>query len=109
MGDKEINESDAIYAHRLETLRSVDDLVHDIHETLDALGQADNTFWVFASDNGFHSGQWCLPDDKRQPYEFDIRVPFILRGPGISANTTSDDPVLMVDVAPTLFDIAGRQ
>ena len=48
-----------------------------------------------------------MPIDKRQPYEFDIRVPFLLRGPGIPANTSSEVPVLMVDVAPTLLDIAG--
>ena len=31
-------------------------------------------------------GQFSLPNDKRQMYEFDIRVPFMVRGPGIKVN-----------------------
>ena len=34
-------------------------------------------------------GQFSMPYDKRQLYEFDIRVPLILRGPNIPANTTN--------------------
>ena len=62
---------------------------------------------MFHSDHGYHLGEFAMPIDKRQPYEFDIRVPFLFRGPGIPANTSSEVPVLMVDVAPTLLDIAG--
>ena len=43
-----------------------------------------------SSDHGYHLGEFSMPIDKRQPYEFDIRVPFILRGPGIPANTSSE-------------------
>jgi arylsulfatase A-like enzyme len=35
----------------------------------------------FTADNGFHSGQFTMPDDKRLPYEFDIRVPLIVKPP----------------------------
>ena len=34
-------------------------------------------------------GQFSLPQDKRQLYEFDVRVPFMIRGPGVMANKTS--------------------
>ena len=42
-------------------------------------------FLVFISN----AGQFCLPQDKRQLYEFDVRVPFMIRGPGVKANQTS--------------------
>jgi len=35
------------------------------------------------------AGQFSLPQDKRQLYEFDVRVPFMIRGPGVRANKTS--------------------
>jgi len=35
------------------------------------------------------AGQFSLPQDKRQLYEFDVRVPFMIRGPGVMANKTS--------------------
>ena len=38
---------------------------------------------VYVSGCNKFSGQFSLPNDKRQMYEFDIRVPFMARGPGI--------------------------
>lgn len=53
------------------------------------------------------SGQFGLPIDKRQLYEFDIRVPLIVRGPGVPKNVTRTEPVLNIDLAPTMLDIAN--
>ena len=36
------------------------------------------------------TGQFSLPQDKRQLYEFDVRVPFMIRGPGVMVNKTSE-------------------
>lgn len=44
--------------------------------------------------------------DKRQPYESDIRVPLIIKGPGINHGTIQD-PVLNIDLAPTIITLAG--
>ena len=48
-----------------------------------------------------------MPVDKRLPYEFDIRVPFWMSGPNITANQSIDTPILSLDIAPTLLDLAG--
>ena len=55
----------------------------------------------------FILGQFSLPNDKRQFYEFDIRVPLMVRGPGIKAAQKIDDLVLNIDLAPTFLDLAG--
>ena len=51
---------------------------------LDELGELENTYVVFTSDHGYHMGTFALTIDKRMPYETDIRIPMMVRGPGIS-------------------------
>ena len=102
-------EVDKVFRNRWRTLLSVDDMVAGLVARLgEEVDLLDNTYILYTSDHGYHLGEFAMPIDKRQPYEFDIRVPFILRGPGIPANTISNVPVLMVDLAPTLLDIAGK-
>lgn len=48
-----------------------------------------------------------MPVDKRQLYEFDLRVPLIIRGPNVPKNVTRTEPVLNIDLAPTMLDIAN--
>lgn len=48
-----------------------------------------------------------MPWDKRLPYETDIHVPFIVRGPGIQPRTISNFPISAVDIAPTILDLAN--
>ena len=100
-------EVDKVFRNRWRTLLSVDDMVEGLVTRLEQENLINNTYIMYTSDHGYHLGEFGMPIDKRQPYEFDIRVPFILRGPEIAANTRSEVPILMVDVAPTLLDIAG--
>uniref|UniRef100_UPI00358E7791 N-acetylglucosamine-6-sulfatase-like n=1 Tax=Myxine glutinosa TaxID=7769 RepID=UPI00358E7791 len=53
------------------------------------------------------AGQFSLPIDKRQLYEFDIRVPLIVRGPGLKPRQKLEIPVVNIDLAPTFLDLAG--
>uniref|UniRef100_A0A3Q2FPE8 N-acetylglucosamine-6-sulfatase n=1 Tax=Cyprinodon variegatus TaxID=28743 RepID=A0A3Q2FPE8_CYPVA len=98
---------DDAFRKRWRTLLSVDDLVEKIVKNLEESGELENTYIFFTSDNGYHTGQFSLPLDKRQLYEFDIRVPLMVRGPSIKPNQTSQMPVANVDLGPTILDIAG--
>uniref|UniRef100_A0A1B6CPK4 Sulfatase N-terminal domain-containing protein n=1 Tax=Clastoptera arizonana TaxID=38151 RepID=A0A1B6CPK4_9HEMI len=102
-----IDKVDDIHASRWETLLSVDDLVSTVITKLKDIGQDENTYIVFTSDNGFHLGHYSLPWDKRQLYETDIKVPMLIRGPGIKSKQLIESPVLNIDIAPTILDIAG--
>ncbi|XP_028319356.1 glucosamine (N-acetyl)-6-sulfatase (Sanfilippo disease IIID), b [Gouania willdenowi] len=98
---------DEAYRKRWRTLLSVDDLVEMLVQKLKDIKELNNTYIFYTSDNGYHTGQFSLPIDKRQLYEFDIRVPLLVRGPGIKANITVQAPVLNIDLTPTILDIAG--
>ena len=85
----------------------VDDLVNNVVKTLQATGQLDNTYIVFSSDNGFHLGQHRLPTGKQTAYETDIKVPLVIRGPGVPAGQTRAEIASNIDLAPTFAVWAG--
>uniref|UniRef100_A0A8C7N7G0 N-acetylglucosamine-6-sulfatase n=1 Tax=Oncorhynchus kisutch TaxID=8019 RepID=A0A8C7N7G0_ONCKI len=89
MTNSSIELLDEAYRKRWRTLLSVDDLVEKVVKRLEVRGELDNTYIIFTSDNGYHTGQFSLPLDKRQLYESDIRVPLLIRGPNIKPNQTT--------------------
>lgn len=97
---------DRVYQRRLETLLSVDEHIRSIVEYLESTGTLEKTVIIYTSDNGFQLGQHRIASDKRQLYEHDIRVPFIVRGPMFGFNTSSDEIILNIDIAPTIVELA---
>ncbi len=90
-------------------LRSVDDSVGRIYDLLEEKGELDNTVFIFTSDQGQLFGEHGMVD-KRTAAEESIRIPLVVRYPGL---TPPDHPrvvnqmVLTTDFAPTILDIAG--
>ncbi|VDM52097.1 unnamed protein product [Angiostrongylus costaricensis] len=99
--------TDLLHRRRMQTLQSVDDGVHLIFSTLRDHNYLSSTYAFYTSDHGYHLGQFGLIKGKNMPYEFDIRVPFFIRGPGVMKKFSVREPVLNIDIAPTLISIAG--
>ena len=76
-------------------------------DALEQAGELEKTFVVFTSDNGFHLGTHRRAHGKADPYDESTRVPLIVRGPGVARGAQVDAPVLNIDLAPTLAELAG--
>lgn len=88
-------------------LVSVDDGIGRLLTSLQRTGELEDTVVVYSSDNGFFAGEHGL-QDKRAMYEDSIRVPWLVRYPRmIKPGTVFDQMILNIDLAPTVFDLAG--
>lgn len=87
------------YAH----CTALDDCVADLLATLDETGLARNTIFVFTSDHGDMLGSQGTVR-KQRPWEESIRVPFLLRCPGVAARET-DALLNTPDIMPTLLGL----
>jgi len=97
-----------LYRGYCETVASVDEQVGRVIEKLKTLDILDDTIIVYAGDNGHLWGEHGLYD-KRLPYEESIRIPFIVRFPGLlnDPGRRASQMILNIDLAPTLLDIVG--
>ena len=105
-GQAGLDRLQAVFEGRQEALQSVDDAVAGLVQHLDDLGELDNTLIIFTSDNGFLLGEHRYLG-KLFGYEEALRVPFLMRGPGIAPRQVSDRVVTTTDIAPTILEAAG--
>ncbi|MFA7691935.1 MAG: sulfatase [Candidatus Hydrogenedentales bacterium] len=105
-------QDNAVYAAMVEAM---DEAVGRVLNTLDRLQLSDNTTICFISDNGGVSSSQHgvttnapLRAGKGWLYEGGIRVPMIVKAPGITAaGSTCSHPVLSTDFYPTMLELAG--
>ena len=106
-----VNQSNAKYAAMVE---SVDDSMKMVMDVLEELDLDDHTIILFTSDNGGLDRDGNPTDNaplrsgKGYAYEGGIRVPFLVRWPGmIPKGSISETPVTSVDIFPTFLEMAG--
>ncbi len=92
-----------------ETLMAVDESIGSVLGYLEKNELLENTVIIYMGDNGFSWGEHGLID-KRHFYEESVKVPFLVYAPGIiKSGKTISQMVQNIDIAPTVFELAGLQ
>ncbi|MFC2164122.1 sulfatase [Acidobacteriota bacterium] len=92
---------------RAEMMLAVDEGVGRIIDTLEKMGELDNTMIIFSSENGYYYGEHGLSIERRLPYEETIKNPLLVRHPKlVKAGSRPEGFAMSIDLAPTVLDIA---
>ena len=92
----------------LRLVVALDENVGRVLDYLDQTGLATNTVVIYTSDNGYFLGEHGFYN-KMWMYEEGFSIPMIVRMPGNHAGATNDRFVSILDIAPTLLDLAGAK
>ncbi len=103
---KDPAEMNGMFLARIRALASVDDAVADTVAALDEAGELEDTLIIFTSDNGWMMGEHRFRG-KRLAYEESLRIPMLMRGPGVPAGVNLARTASIVDIAPTIVDLSG--
>ena len=105
---QQLADQDEIARGRLRTLLALDELIAGLVAALEASGKLDNTYVFLTSDHGYRiGGEHRLRHGKQTPYDEDLRVPFLVRGPRVSAGRTVEQLCVLNDLMPTVLELAG--
>ena len=88
-------------------IRFIDDALGRVFAKLEELGLTDNTVIVFTSDHGDSMGAHGLIQKHNAFYDSFTHVPFIVSAPGYAGPKRCPHPVELIDVMPTLLELAG--
>ncbi len=87
-------------------IENIDRQVGRVLKKLESMGELENTYVFYTSDHGIAVGRHGLTG-KQNLYEHTWRVPFIVRGPGIEPGSRASGYIYLLDVLPTLCDLAA--
>jgi arylsulfatase A-like enzyme len=87
-------------------VENIDLQIARVLKKLEVMGELDNTYIFYTADHGIAIGRHGL-QGKQNLYQHTWRVPFLAKGPGISAGTRSEGNIYLLDVLATLCDLAG--
>jgi len=93
----------------LRCVKGVDESLGRLRATLKELGLDENTVVIYSSDQGFYIGDhgWY---DKRWMYEESLKMPFVIKWPGVTKPGARDQHLIQnLDYAETFLDLAGAK
>ena len=97
----------------LGMLHRMDLAVEKVYDALKSTGEYENTLLFYFSDNGgakkIQANNSPLRDYKQSTYEGGIRVPFIVSWPNVIKSGMEDEPVISLDILPTILDAIGKK
>lgn len=106
LNNRWLNTAAERHRNRYLSMKSVDDLVARLFQTLEDLGLDENTYVLLTSDNGYCNGHHRL-FGKSDAFNRSTNVPMYVWGPGISPGTEYRHLLAHIDLAPTIVDLAG--
>jgi len=107
LDQKQIAKINAAFRRRVQSVQAVDRMIGTIEQTLAADGIARDTYLIFSSDNGLHTGEYRLMPGKLTAFDTDIHVPLVVVGPGVPAGRTTPAMTENIDLAKTFTAIGG--
>ena len=99
-----VDEVDWMIGQVIQYLEATDDPRNPGHKLID------NTYVIVDSDNGGvlpYTDNIPLRGGKQNTWEGGVRIPFLVRGPGVPAGTVCDTPINLIDLYPTFMAMAG--
>jgi N-acetylglucosamine-6-sulfatase len=103
----QIDQINNAFRLRAQAVQGVSEMLGRLEQALTEDGIANNTYVVFSSDNGLHTGEYRLMPGKMTAFDTDIHVPLIVAGPGVPAGSSTDAMAENIDLAKTFTSIAG--
>ncbi|CAH8293822.1 choline-sulfatase [Mariniflexile fucanivorans] len=85
----------------------VDDMLGELITELKKNGMYENTYIIFTSDHGDNLGEHGLMGNKHTPMEASVAVPLVITGPRVKQGVKIETPVSLVDMYPTIMNMAG--
>jgi arylsulfatase A-like enzyme len=107
LADRDMAEIDTDFRKRAQSVLAVDAMIGALQDAVAAIGEQNDTYFVFSSDNGYHMGEHRLMPGKMTAFDTDIRVPLVVTGPGVPAGKAVQEIVENIDLCPTFTELGG--
>jgi arylsulfatase A-like enzyme len=104
-----IGEINRVFRRRAQSVQAVDRMIAEVELALRANGVASDTYVVFSSDNGLHTGEYRLMPGKLTAFDTDIHVPLVITGPGVRPDASTGELAENIDLAKTFAAIGGAR